>query len=224
MDTLGPDGRPRMPPVKTEGDDAAALQREERVDEGPRLASQNLDCRSSRTSLPLISARRPTLRATDQRWNVCPGRSGRLCCCRDRGAIKAGQTERRPAGSKNRRPDWEHNPLLAATRAHTTAGRSAVNGTSLSLYGEPSAASTGVIGTPAAQASSSPHRPTLSSSSTPRNELAVSQAWASARRPRSSHPSSRFGRTQARARSRRSDPQRLNIRSRDADVRHLLPV
>ncbi|EST05641.1 Origin recognition complex, subunit 2 [Kalmanozyma brasiliensis GHG001] len=150
VERLGPDGRPKEQTVKAEDDDTAALQGEERVDEGPRPA------------LPAQRQPQPSdLTATDKRKErqpFEPSNNDGMSALAEAAASAAAETEEqarqakpkgRPPGSKNRRPDWEHNPLLAATRAHTNSGRSTVNtsqnGTSLSLYGAPPSA---LIGAP----------------------------------------------------------------------------
>lgn len=158
VDNLGPDGESRPRPVKSEPNGADALE-EERLDEGPRPRLPLRDV-APVSDIPSSEKRKerqpfePTVSDRDMQNN--DGMSA-LAEAATSAAAETDEQSRlakpkgRPTGSKNRRPDWENNPLLAATRAHTSAGRSNGNGVdhgnSLSLYGAPSTAAT-TIGAP----------------------------------------------------------------------------
>ncbi|KAJ9479250.1 PINc domain-containing protein [Pseudozyma hubeiensis] len=149
VDNLGPNGEARRSALKTEEDEEAA----EAIDQGPRPSLPS-------HRLPLVSDV-PSSEKRKERQPFESHNNDGMSALAEAAASAAAETEEqakqakgkgRPVGSKNRKPDWENNPLLAATRAHTTAGRSSLNsidhGSSLSLYGAPpSSAANGGLGT-----------------------------------------------------------------------------
>ncbi|SJX62753.1 uncharacterized protein SRS1_11012 [Sporisorium reilianum f. sp. reilianum] len=160
VESLGPDGEPR-PRLKTEENGDAAIEGEERLDDGPRprLPLRDHAPASGIPSAEKRKERQPFEPASSERATQSNDGMSALAEAAASAAAETDEQSRlankpkgRPLGSKNRRPDWENNPLLAATRAHTSAGRSTSNGvdrgSSLLLYGAPSAAAAGAIGAP----------------------------------------------------------------------------
>ncbi|TKY85657.1 hypothetical protein EX895_005197 [Sporisorium graminicola] len=161
VESLGPDGESKPRPLKIEDNGATGLGTEERLDEGPRPRLPQRD------DWPVSDV--PSSEKRKERQPFEPAASDRdvqgndgMSALAEAAASAAAETDEqarlankpkgRPVGSKNRRPDWENNPLLAATRAHTSAGRSTTNGvdhsSSLSMYGAPSAAATSATAAP----------------------------------------------------------------------------
>ena len=160
VDNLGPDGEPRSTTLKSEQNDNAATEEDGRVDEGPRprLPLRDPEPSSGIASSEKRKERQPFELASerDRRNNdgisALAEAAASAAAEADEEQSKQAKPKGRPPGSKNRRPDWENNPLLAATRAHTTAGRSSTNGvdhgTFLSLYGAPTSSTVDTIGAP----------------------------------------------------------------------------
>lgn len=148
IDNLGPDGDP-LPPKSTSkaAVHGAATEGEERVDEGPRpglpLLTKLIDDGGA-SSIPSCEKRKerqpfePTIgvqQSSEAMSALAEAAASASAAADDQQKSKP---KGRPPGSKNRRPDWENNPLLLASRTPTNSGRSTLDhGTSLSLYGSP---------------------------------------------------------------------------------------
>lgn len=139
VENVDTDRNAEVSAFKTEGNDGV----EERLDQGPRPGLP--------LHKPAITSDIPSSEKRKERQPFDAQISDGMSALAEAAASAAAETEDlakqqrpkgRPPGSKNRRPDWENNPLFAATRSHTTAGRSNLNSvdqrTSLSLYGAPS--------------------------------------------------------------------------------------
>ncbi|SPO25589.1 uncharacterized protein UTRI_03308_B [Ustilago trichophora] len=162
VDSLGPDGEPLPAAERATTDGAteqAAQEAAERVDEGPRPGLPFSKKYADGNLAPISSAEKrkerqpfePTSQADAQNNEAMSAlaEAAASAAAETDDASKQPKPKGRPPGSKNRRPDWETNPLIQASRAHSRAALNGVDhGTSLSLYGAPSSSSTAAIGAP----------------------------------------------------------------------------
>lgn len=137
VDSLGPDGEP-VPSTSKTSTNGATAEDQERIDQGPRPGLPLMTKFTSDNTIPSSEKRK-------ERQPFEPTNGAMSALAEAAASASAAETEEqaklaasskpkgRPVGSKNRKPDWENNPLLLASREH---------GSSLSLYGAPSSTAT----------------------------------------------------------------------------------
>ncbi|SAM81865.1 uncharacterized protein UBRO_04069 [Ustilago bromivora] len=143
VDSLGPDGEPRASTSKVGANGAAAAEAEESVDEGPRPGLPLMTKFTNDNGVPSSEKRKerqPFEPTADAQSNGAMSTLAEAAVTaaesEEQAKLAASKPKGRPVGSKNRKPDWENNPLLLASRASNGVDHVS----SLSLYGAPSAA------------------------------------------------------------------------------------
>ncbi len=154
IDNLGPDGNPiaTTPSKKPTENGAAAEEAPERVDEGPRpglplMTKFTDDATSSIPSSEKRKERQPFepsgVAQSNEAMSALAEAAASAAAETEDAQSKQAKPKGRPPGSKNRRPDWENNPLLMASRTPTN---NSSGDRGLSLYGSPGVAASAANG------------------------------------------------------------------------------